>query len=138
MDDEIPGNKGRGRGRKRSGGTDAVIDDTVASYAAARAFVLGEWFGASLMVASFTLLYLFTFAVGGVSVWREIGVCLGVLTVGTMVYLRSKRYYERIGFDYAPRWHAAAIVVAGSAGIFWLLFLVLIGLTYFGVQVLPE
>ncbi|MFA5944367.1 MAG: hypothetical protein WC876_07880 [Candidatus Thermoplasmatota archaeon] len=137
MDDEMPGSKGRTRTRKRSGGTDAVIDDTVAAYAAARAFLLGEWFGAALMVASFTLLYLFSFAPVRVSVPIEVGVCAALLAVGTFVYFRSKGYYERVGFDYAPRWHAAAVVVAGSAGIFWLLLLLLIGLTYFGVEVLP-
>lgn len=124
--------------RKRSGGTRPAIDDTVAAYAAARAFLLGEWFGAALMVASFTLLYLFSFAGHGVSVPVEVGVCAAILALGTFVYFRSKRYYERIAFDYAPRWHAAAVVVAGSAGIFWLLLALLLVLTLFGVEVLPR
>ncbi|MEA3137545.1 MAG: hypothetical protein QOC71_1826 [Thermoplasmata archaeon] len=126
-----------GQGRKRSGGTAPVVDDTVAAYAAARAFLLGEWFGASLMVASFTLLYLFTFAGARVSVPVEVVVCVALLALGTFVYFRSKRYYERVGFDYAPRWHAAAVVVAGSAGIFWLLLVFLMVLTLFGVEVVP-
>jgi hypothetical protein len=125
------------RGRKRSGGTDPVVDDTVASYAAARAFLLGEWFGASLAVASFTLLYLFTFAARGIPVLVELGACLGLLAVGAVVYLRSRTYYQRVAFNYAPRWHNAAVVVAGSAGIFWLMLAFLIVLTYFGVDVLP-
>src|SRR5688572_17995986 len=100
--------------RKRSGGTDPVVDETVAAYSAARAFLLGEWFGASLAVASFTLLYLFTFAVRGVSVPLELGVCLVLLVLGAVIYLRSRTYYQRVGFDYAPRWHGAAVVVAGS------------------------
>lgn len=124
--------------RKRSGGTSQVPDDTVAAYAAARAFLLGEWFGASLMVASFTLLYLFTFAQVGVSVPVEVGVCLALLAVGTLVYLRSRMYYGRIGFDYAPLWHGAAVVVAGSAGIFWLLLAFLLALTLLGVEVMPS
>ena len=123
--------------RKRSGGTEPVVDDTVAAYAAARAFLLGEWFGASVMVASFTLLYLFTFAGVGVSVVTEVLVCLALLALGAVVYLRSRMYYGRVGFDYAPRWHNAAIVVSGSAGIFWLLLALLIVLTYLGVEVLP-
>jgi hypothetical protein len=123
--------------RKRSGGTSQVPDDTVAAYAAARAFLLGEWFGASVMVASFTLLYLFTFAGVGVSVLLEMGVCLALLALGAVVYLRSRMYYQRVGFDYAPRWHGAAVVVAGSAGIFWFLLALLIALTSFGVEVLP-
>jgi hypothetical protein len=123
--------------RKRSGGTSQVPDDTVAAYAAARAFLLGEWFGAALMVASFTLLYLFTFAGVGVSVLVEAAVCLALLAVGSFAYLRSRMYYGRVGFDYAPRWHNAAVVVAGSAGIFWLLLAFLLVLTLFGVEVLP-
>ena len=124
-------------GRKRSGGTALVVDDTVAAYAAARAFLLGEWFGASIMVASFTLLYLFTFAGVGVSLLVEVTVCGTLLAIGTLAYFRSKGYYERVGFDYAPRWHAAAVVVAGSAGIFWLLLGFLLVLTLFGVEVMP-
>jgi hypothetical protein len=123
--------------RKRSGGTSQVPDDTVAAYAAARAFLLGEWFGAALMVASFTLLYLFTFAGVGVSVVTELLVCLALLALGTVIYLRSRMYYGRVGFDYAPRWHNAAVVIAGSAGIFWFLLAFLVVLTMFGVEVLP-
>ncbi|MHB1261607.1 MAG: hypothetical protein ACYC2H_07805, partial [Thermoplasmatota archaeon] len=95
-------------------------------------------FGASLMVVSFTLLYLFSFAGHGVSVPVEVSVCAAILALGTFVYFRSKRYYERVGFDYAPKWHAAAIVIAGSAGIFWLLLAFLLALTFFGVEVLPR
>jgi hypothetical protein len=123
--------------RKRSGGTTPVADDTVAAYSAARAFLLGEWFGASLMVASFTLLYLFTFSGVGVSVAVETGVCLALLAVGTFAYLRSRMYYGRVGFDYAPKWHGTAVIVAGSAAVFWLLLSILIVLTLLGVQVLP-
>jgi hypothetical protein len=123
--------------RKRSGGSRQVPDETVASYGAARAFLLGEWFGAGLAVASFTLLYLFTFA----RVERTgvaLVACLAMLAVGAWSYLRSRGYYQRVGFDYAPRWHAAALVVAGSAGIFWLLFAFLAALAWMGVPVLPE
>ena len=124
--------------RKRSGGTSQVPDDTVAAYAAARAFLLGEWFGASLAVASFTLLYLFTFAVPGIPVLVELGACLALLALGAVVYLRSRTYYQRVGFDYAPRWHNTAVIVAGSAGIFWLMLAFLVVLTMFGVEVLPK
>lgn len=125
------------RGRKRSGGTLQVPDETVASYGAARAFLLGEWFGASLAVASFTLLYLLTFA-GVARTGVGLAACIAMLVLGAWAYLRSRAYYQRVGFDYAPRWHAAALVVAGSAGIFWLLFAFLAALTWFGVPVLPE
>jgi len=114
------------------------MEETVAAYGAARAFLLGEWFGAGLMVASFTLLYLFAFAPGRPNFAVVLGVCIALLLVGTLAYFRSRAYYARIGFDYAPKWHRATIVVAGSAGIFWLLFVFLAVLTWFGVAVLPK
>jgi hypothetical protein len=122
--------------RKRSGGTAQVPDETVAAYSAARAFLLGEWFGASLMVASFTLLYLFAFDGRG-NIKVGFVVCIALLAIGAWLYLRSRTYYGRVGFDYAPRWHMTAIIVAGSAGIFWLLFAFLAVLTLMGIPVLP-
>lgn len=119
------------RGRKRSGGT-APSDDDVAAYAAARGFLLAEWFGAVLMVASFTLLYLLAFGAHA-SPAVTYTVCAVLLGLGTAVYLRSRAYYQRIGADIAPRSHGIAAVVAGSAGIFWLLFLLLVGLAWLGV-----
>jgi hypothetical protein len=113
-----------------------VPDETVAAYGAARAFLLGEWFGATLAVASFTLLYLFTFA-GHARTGAGLAACLALLAVGAWAYLRSRAYYQRVGFDYAPKWHVAALVVAGAAGIFWLLFAFLVALTWLGVPVLP-
>jgi len=124
--------------RKRSRFGQRVPDETVAAYGAARAFLLGEWFGATLMVASFTLLYLFAFAPGRPNFTVALAACLALLVLGTAVYLRSRAYYGRIGFDYAPRWHRATIVVAGSAGVFWLLFALLAALTFVGVPVLPR
>jgi hypothetical protein len=121
---------GRG-GRKRSGGT-APSDDDVAAYAAARGFLLAEWFGAGLMVASFTLLYLLAFGAHA-SPALTYAVCAALLAVGALVFLRSRAYYARIGADIAPRSHGLAAVVAGSAGIFWLLFLLLVGLAWLGV-----
>ena len=118
-------------GRRRSGGT-AASDDEVASYAAARAFLVGEWFGATLMVASFTLLYLLAF---GAHARPEViyAVCGALLLLGTLAFLRGRAYYQRIGSDIAPRAHALAAIVAGSAGIFWLLFLLLVVLASFGI-----
>ena len=114
-----------------------VPEDTVAAYSAARAFLLGEWFGACLAVASFTLLYLFAFAGRGGGMGPGLVACLVLLLVGAAVYLRSRTYYLRIGFDYAPRWHLAALVVAGAAGLFWLLFAFLTVLASFGYPVAP-
>jgi hypothetical protein len=117
--------------RKRSGGT-APSDLDVATYSAARGFLAAEWFGATLMVSSFTLLYLLSF---GAHAEPKVTytVCLGLLVLGTFVYFRSRAYYARVGADIAPRSHAIAAVVAGSAGIFWLLFLLLIVLAWLGV-----
>ncbi|MEK6976060.1 MAG: hypothetical protein AABY18_06930 [Candidatus Thermoplasmatota archaeon] len=121
-------------GRRRSGGT-APTDDEVAAFSAARGFLLAEWFGAVLMVASFTFLYLLPFAAGA-GLAGTYTTCALLLAIGSAIYLRSRRYYQRIGADIAPRMHAIAAFVAGSAGIFWLLFLLLIVLTLFGVPLL--
>jgi hypothetical protein len=123
--------------RRRSRFNVEVPADTVAAYSAARAFLLGEWLGASIGVASFTLLYLFAFAGHG-PVKAGLFACVGLLALGAVAYLRSRTYYERVAFDYAPRWHMAALVVAGAAGIFWLLFAFLAALAYFGFPVLPD
>lgn len=109
-------------------------DAAVAAYGAARGFLLGEWFGASLLVASFTLLYLLAFgAHAGPAV--TYGVCGALLALGATIYLRSRLYYHRIGADIAPKAHVLALVVAGSAGIFWLLFLLLVTLAWAGVPI---
>lgn len=123
-------------GRKRSGGT-APSDDDVAAYGAARGFLLAEWSGAVLMVASFTFLYLLPFAAGA-GLAATYTTCALLLVLGSAVFLRSRSYYQRMGADIAPRSHAIAAVVAGSAGIFWLLFLFLIALALLGVSLLPE
>ena len=135
---EAPEESATRTGRKRSRLNVHVPDETVVAYSAARAFLLGEWFGASLAVASFTLLYLFAFTPRATSVPADLVACLAMLAVGALVYLRSRAYYLRVGFDYAPRWHVGALVVAGAAGIFWLLFGFLAALASFGVPVLPD
>ena len=117
--------------RRRSGGT-APSDADVAVYSAARGFLVAEWTGATLMVASFTLLYLLAFGAHADPVVTYL-VCGALLAIGTLVFLRSRAYYRRVAFDVAPRLHAIAAVVAGSAGIFWLLFLLLVGLAWLGV-----
>lgn len=122
-----------GPGRRRSGGT-APSDAEVAAYAAARGFLLGEWFGATLMVASFTLLYLLAFGARA-SPEATYTVCLALLGIGGLSFWRSRAYYGRIDHPVAPRLHAAAGIVAGSAGIFWLLFLLLAGLAWLGIPI---
>lgn len=121
-------------GRKRAHWGQDIPDADVATYSAARAFLVGEWFGASLLVASFTLLYLLAFGAHAAPVVTY-SVCGGLLALGAIVYLRSRTYYQRIGFDAAPKLHVGALVVAGSAGIFWLLFLVLVVLAWAGIPI---
>lgn len=120
--------------RKRSRWSQDVPDDVVVRYTAARAFLLGEWFGASLMIASFTLLYLLDFGTSA-STATIYGVCLAALAFGTFAFVRSRAYYQRVGFDYARKWHTIATVAAGSAGVFWLLFVLLVTLAWFGVPI---
>lgn len=129
-----PSADGSGPARKRSGAT-APSDDDVATYSAARGFLVAQWFGATLMVASFTLLYLFAFG-AHVDARVTYAVCITLLVLGTAIFLRSRKYYERVGADIAPRSHGMAAVVAGSAGIFWLLFLLLVVLALLGVPLL--
>ena len=124
--------------QQRSRAHQAVPEETVAAYTAARAFLLGEWFGASLGVASFTLLYLFTFARPDVAPRVAVATCLAMLAVAGFAFLRNRAYYERLGFRWAPRWHVAALVVAGSAAVFWLLFALLLVLSWRGVELMPR
>jgi len=114
----------------------AVSPETVAEYRAARAFLVAEWFGASLMVASFTLLYLFTFG-SQVGVPTIYAVCAAILVLGSYIFWTNHRNYGRVGFLWAKRWDNGAIVVAGSGVIFWLLFVLLEVLTLLGVKVGP-
>jgi|ERR1051326_4903077 hypothetical protein len=115
----------------------AVSEETVALYTAARGFLMAEWFGASLMVASFTLLYLLTFG-SQASVRVTLAVCATLLAGGGYVFWTNHRNYTRVGFLWAKRWDNAAIVLAGAGVVFWLLFLLLELLTFLGVAVAPK
>ena len=106
----------------------------MARLTAARGFLLAEWLGALLMVASFTQLYVVVF--GGLGSGRlALGVGAALLALGSLLFLRSRRHYRSIGVPVAAKWHGAAAVVAGSAVIFWLLFLLLALLVALGVEV---
>lgn len=118
--------------RQRSRLAQPISDTDIATYAAGRAFLAGEWFGATLMVASFTFLYVLDFGTQA-SIATIYAICAGSLALGTLAFLRSRTYYERLGADLAPRLHVIAAVVAGSAGIFWLLFVLLVTLAWLGV-----
>lgn len=115
-----------------------VEDETVAKYTAARLFLFGHWAGALLMVASFTQLYWFTFARPGTDLRWVATVGVGVLGLGAWMVWTNRTYYARLDFPFRRKWAVAADVVAGSGVIFWLLFLILLVLTWSGTPVLPE
>src|SRR5206468_850867 len=104
----------------------------VAAYTAARGFLMAEWFGASLMVASFTLLYLLTFG-SWASVRTTLVACGLMFVAGCYVFWTNHRNYTRVGFLWAKRWDNGAIVTAGAGVVFWFLFLMLEVLAALGV-----
>jgi hypothetical protein len=109
-------------------------DAAIAKVTAARAFVLGEWMGATLMLLSFTQLYVIVLGrLGSARIAVAVGVVL--LAFGSWTFFRSRMYYNRIGLPMAHRFHMAATVAAGAAGIFWLLFLLLAVLVTAGIEV---
>lgn len=112
----------------------AVPPETVAAYTAARGFLMAEWLGASLMVASFTLLYLLTFG-SAAGATATLAACVAMLAAGGYVFWTNHRNYARVGFLWAKRWDTGALVTAGSGVVFWLLFLLLEVLTLLGVRV---
>jgi len=115
----------------------AVSEETVAAYTAARGFLFGEWFGASLMCASVTLLYMFASPRSSASGAAALVSCLALMAVGSYAYLTNHIYYKRLDFPWAKRWDTGAILVAGTGAVFWLLFAVLEVLVKLGVTVLP-
>ena len=125
------------RTMQRSREGQPVTEEMRANYTAVRAFLYGEWFGACLMVASFTLLYLFAFATPNVPLPWVLGSCGVLLAVGSFVFLRNRAYYERLEFPWAKRWHIGALVTAGAGAIFWILLGLLLVLAKFGVDVGP-
>ncbi len=115
----------------------AVTDETIANYTAARGFLYGEWFGASLMCASITLVYMLASPKVAASVAVAISVSLAMFAVGTYAFWTNHLYYKRLDFPWAKRWDTGAIVVAGAGAVFWLLFGLLVVLYRLGVEVGP-
>lgn len=109
-------------------------EDAMALLTAARGFLLGEWFGAVLLLISFTQLYL---AIAGHYYPPPAALGIGglVAVTGAVVYLQSRRYYLRLDTNWGRRSHNAAAVTAGAGAIFWLLFLVLMVLVWNGFPV---
>ena len=122
--------------RKRSRLNMTVPDDTIAKYTMARGFLIGEWIGALLIVASFTLLYVLYAQGHDARFALTISLVTGI--IGTIAFWRSRKIYRSLDFPYAPKWEAVANVTAASGAIFWMLFATLMILTYAGIQVLPS
>lgn len=116
----------------------SVSDEDRAKYTAARVFLQGQWLGAILMVVSFSQLYWFTFTgTGPGSTWTLI-IGLAILGAGGWVFWKNRKYSEQLDYPIFPKQEFAAVVTAGAGVVFWLLFLVLAVMTYFGSPVLPE
>lgn len=123
--------------RRRSWHHQSVDDETLAKYTAARAFLFAEWIGALMMVASFTVLYWLILArseLGGPGV---LALSIALLILGTVLYWRNRTIYYSLDFPFRKRLEVVATVLAGSAGIFWLLFVILAVLVWRGVPILP-
>ncbi|HLF17167.1 MAG TPA: hypothetical protein VI796_07040 [Candidatus Thermoplasmatota archaeon] len=114
-----------------------VSEETVATYTAAQGFLVGEWVGALVMVASFTQLYVAVFG-RAYSGRTALVVGAALLALGGWMFWKSHAYYKRLDFPWRRRWDAVAVVVAGSAVIFWLLFLVLAVLVWRDYPILPD
>lgn len=113
-------------------------DEARALLIAARAFLLGEWAGALLMVASFSQLYWFTFARPGTPVAWTVGGGIALLALGAWVFASNRTYFRRLEVEWGRRSEFAATVTAGAGVIFWLLFLVLLVLAWAGQPLLPD
>ncbi len=130
-------------GRKRapmqkSRANQPVTDEQLATYRAARAFLQAEWFGAILMVVSFTQLYVF--ALGPYAVSTRAALIAGaiMLAIGAWIFWSSRTYYLRLDFPWARRWEVVATVFAATGVVFWGLFLLAACLVWRGVEILPQ
>ena len=99
----------------------SVSDDDIALYTAARAFLFGEWAGALLMVASFTQLFFLGLRSDAYATASVI-IGLVLLVLGAFIFWTSRTYFFRLGVAWRKNWELAAVMVAGSGVVFWLLF----------------
>lgn len=113
----------------------AVSDETIAKFRAAKGFLVLEWIGALMLVGSFTQLYVFGLLPNArVLLVEIIGVVMAVL--GTVLWASARNAYYAIDFPWKRRWEFFATVVAGAGFVFWLLFLVAAFLAWRGVDFL--
>jgi hypothetical protein len=113
----------------------SVSDETVATYTAAKGFLISENFGALLMVYSFTHLYVFGLRPGG-STRMALTVAIVCLVLGSLMYWRSRVVYLKLDFPWQRKWEIIASLLAAAAGIFWLLFVIAAVLAAQGVSLL--
>ncbi len=112
----------------------SVSDETVATYTAAKGFLIGEWFGALLLLASFIQLYVFGLRPGADSD-TSLGVGIALAALGAFIFWRSRGYYLSLDFPWKRPWEIGAMVVAASGGVFWLMFLLAWALVRAGIEI---
>jgi hypothetical protein len=123
---------------QKSRANQSVDPNTMAKYTAARVFLAGMWFGATLMLASFTQLYWFTFARPDVGPRWPVSVGAAMLALGAWAFWKNRRYYHDLDFPMRRRLATAADAAAGAGAFFWLLFAFLWVLTALGQPVLGD
>ncbi len=113
----------------------SVSDETVAQYRAAKVFLTLEWFGAILLVLSFTQLYVFGLQPGARVLLVEIvGAVMAI--IGTLLWISARNAYYAIDFPWKRRVEFFATVVAGAGFVFWGLFFLALFLAWRGVEFL--
>lgn len=113
----------------------SVDDETLAKYTAAKGFLVAEAIGAILMVYSFTHLYVFGLRPQA-NIPVAIGVAVGILLLGGIMFWRSRTVYLDLEFPVHRRWEVLATLLAGAAIVFWGLFLLAAWLASKGVELL--
>ncbi len=122
--------------RQRPASVGAVDERTVAIYRSARAFLIAEWIGALMVVASFTQLYIFVIGPYGVAPVASVIIGGLLLALGGTMFWKSRAIYLSLDFPWKRRWEIAATVVATSGAVFWAMFVLIVILARFGVNVL--
>ncbi len=123
---------------QKSRANQPVTDEQLATYRAARAFLQAEWFGAILMVASFTQLYVFILGPYGVSTRTALIIGAVMLALGAWIFWSSRKVYLSLDFPWARRWEVVASVFAATGVVFWGLFLLAAFLVWRGVEILGQ
>ncbi len=110
----------------------SVSDEQVATYTAAMGFLVAEWAGALLMVASFTQLYAYGLRPGA-NVTLSLVVGGVLLLAGSFMYWTNRRNYLAMEFPWRRRWEVTATIFAAAGAVFWFLFIMAAVLVWRGV-----